>query len=111
VAVLATGGINLEVGGPRVAEGAVAGAPDPAWLEHVVARLRAGEVEALVEEATSEKLQSVGNAAGELLCVIAMLGAIADPGVGAIAEPTPLFLDPEPRLGHAYGAWRREELA
>jgi aromatic ring-opening dioxygenase catalytic subunit (LigB family) len=101
VAVLATGSISLEVGGPRVPEGAVAGSPDPAWLEHVVARLRAGEVEALVEEATTERLAAAGNAAGELLCVVAMLGAIAD--------PRPLFLEPEPRLGHAYGAWRREE--
>ena len=97
VAVLATGGINLEVGGPRAAPGEVWGAPDPGWLEHVVERLWAGEVEELAGEATAERLAAVGNAAGELLCVLAMLGAV---GGG-----TPEFLEPQPEVGHAYGAW------
>ena len=97
VAVLATGGINLEVGGPRAAVGEVWGAPDPAWLDHVVARLRADEVGELAEEATPERLAGVGNAAGELLCVLAMLGAV---GGGA-----PAYLEPQPEVGHAYGAW------
>jgi gallate dioxygenase len=103
VAALATGAINLEVAGPRVFEGEVWGAPDPSWLEHVLARLRAGQVDKLVEEATIRKLASVGNAAGELLCLVAMLGAIGD-------HP-PVFLEPQPRLGHAFGAWRSEESA
>ncbi len=97
VAVMATGSINLEVGGPRVSEGELWGAPDPAWMDHVVERLRAGEVTRLVEEATAEKLASVGNVAGELLCLLAMLGAIGD------ARPD--FLEPQPYFGHAYGTW------
>lgn len=101
VAVLATGGINLEVAGPRAAEGDVAGAPDPAWLEHVVARLGAGEVDELVEEATGERLAGAGNAAGELLCVLAMLGVIG--------HARPVLLDAEPQRGQAYGAWRLED--
>ena len=99
VVVLATGSINHEVGGPRILRGELWGAPDPSWLEHVLARLRADEVDALVSEATPEKLASVGNVAGEIYCVLAMLGAI---GAGP-----PIFLEPNVRLGHAYGAWLR----
>lgn len=100
VVVLATGSINHEVGGPRINEGELWGAPDPSWLEHVVRRLRDDEVETLVAEATLEKLATVGNVAGELHCIIAMLGAI---GAGP-----PAFLEPQPRLGHAFGAWIRD---
>ena len=103
VAVLATGSINHEVGGPRIHEGELWGAPDPGWLDHVVARLRAGEVDRLVEEATLEKLTSVGNVAGEIHCIFAMLGAIG--------PRRPMFLEPQPRLGHAFGFWPGEEVA
>jgi aromatic ring-opening dioxygenase catalytic subunit (LigB family) len=103
VAVMASGSINLEVGGPRAKEGEVWGTPDPAWMRHVVARLWAGAMDRLVEDATREKLASVGNVAGELLCLVAMLGAIGD-------RP-PAFLEPQPALGHAFGAWRSEDIA
>jgi aromatic ring-opening dioxygenase catalytic subunit (LigB family) len=97
VAVMASGSINLEVGGPRVNEGELWGAPDPAWMEQVVERIRGGEVARLVEEATAERLASVGNVAGELLCLVALLGALGD------ARPD--RLEPQPRFGHAYGTW------
>jgi gallate dioxygenase len=97
VAFLATGSINHEVGGPRINEGELWGAPDPGWLDHVVTRLRGAEVATLIDEATPERLAAVGNVAGELLCILAMLGAVGD--------LAPAFLEPQPGLGHAYGAW------
>ncbi len=98
VLVLADGGINQEVGGPRSAPGRPDGAPDPAWLDHVTARLRAGEVDELVSEATRERISHAGNAAGELLTVLAMLGAHG----GAAADR----FEPEHENGIAFGLWK-----
>jgi aromatic ring-opening dioxygenase catalytic subunit (LigB family) len=97
VAVLASGSFSLEIGGPRIGEDSHTGVPAPEWLERVVALLRAGDVDRLVEEATDERICSAGNAAGEILDWIAMLGTID------AAEPA--FLDVQPDLGHAYAAW------
>lgn len=97
IAVLASGSINHEVAGPRVLPGEVWAAPDPTWLDHVLKRLHDGEIDQLASEATPEKLASVGNVAGELLTVIAMLGALGEASVS--------FLESQPRLGHAYGVW------
>jgi aromatic ring-opening dioxygenase catalytic subunit (LigB family) len=100
VVLLATGSINHEVAGPRALPGEVWGIPDPPWLDHVLARLQQGDVETLAREATWEKLASVGNVAGELLTIMAMLGALGD------ARPS--FLEPVPTHGHAHGAWLLE---
>jgi protocatechuate 4,5-dioxygenase beta chain len=97
VAVLASGSFSLEIGGPRISEDSHTGVPAPEWLERVVTLLRAGDVERLVEEATDERICSAGNAAGEILDWIAMLGTI-DPA-------PPAFLDVQPDFGHAYAAW------
>jgi protocatechuate 4,5-dioxygenase beta chain len=97
VAVVATGSFSLEIGGPRIAADSHTGVPDPAWVERVVALLRAAEVDQLVREATDERLDRAGNAGGELLDWIEMLGTF-DAG-------PPAFLESQPEHGHAYAAW------
>lgn len=97
VAFLATGSINHEVAGPRSLPGEVWAAPDPAWLDHVTMRVRDGDVDTLAREATWAKLSSVGNVAGELLTILAMAGALGD--------ARPAYFEPQPKLGHAFGAW------
>lgn len=98
VLLLADGGINQEVGGPRSAPGRADGAPDPAWLDNVTARLRAGAVDELLREATPERIAHAGNAAGELLTVLAMLGAYG----GTAAD----LFEPEHENGIAFGLWK-----
>ena len=97
VAVVATGSFSLEIGGPRISADSHTGVPDPAWVERVIALLRAGGAEQLVREATDEQLDRAGNAGGELLDWIEMLGTF-DP------RP-PAFLEAQPEHGHAYAAW------
>jgi len=97
VAVIASGSINHEVAGPRVLPGEIWNAPDPAWLEQVVAWLQAGEVDEIIEHATDERLDAVGNVAHELLTIIAMLGAVGDHPLELVGKDT--------RLGHCYTAW------
>jgi hypothetical protein len=68
-----------------------------------MALLGDGAVGALVAEATEERLAHAGNAGGELLEWIAMLGMID-------ARP-PAFLEAQPAFGHAYGAWPEVAIA
>jgi hypothetical protein len=98
VALLANGGINQEVGGPRVRPGGLDGAPDREWLERVVELLGAGALDQLRQEATTQRLFQAGNAAGETLTVLAMLHALGVPTV-------PRTLLSEPIVGHCYGIW------
>jgi protocatechuate 4,5-dioxygenase beta chain len=97
VALVASGSFSLEVGGPRIADNAIAGVPDPEWVSHVSSRLKAGQTADLVAEATTERMQRAGNVGGELLNWIALLGA-----VGA---RTPEVLEQQVHLGHSYAAW------
>lgn len=98
VAVLASGSYSLDVGGHLAPRGQFAGTPDVGWAETVLEHLRHGRVNDLLNEATSERLWRAGNVAGELLNWIAMLGVIGD--------RRPRFLEPQLRMGHAYGVWR-----
>jgi protocatechuate 4,5-dioxygenase beta chain len=102
VLVLSDGGVIQEVGGPRIAPGRPDGTPDQAWLTHVIEVLGAGEVGRLVEESTPQRIAEVGNAAGELLTALAMLGALGEP-------PRPQLIEPEPQIGHMFGVWRAGE--
>ncbi len=102
VLVLSDGGVIQEVGGPRIRPGRPDGTPDQAWLAHVIELLGAGEVERLVEESTPQRIAEVGNAAGELLTALAMLGALG-------TSPAPELIEPEPEIGHMFGVWRAEE--
>jgi aromatic ring-opening dioxygenase catalytic subunit (LigB family) len=97
VLVLADGGINQEVAGPKAFPGKPDGAPDREWLENVVRRVRNGEVETLIAEATRERIAEVSNAAGELFTVLALLGAVGD--------VAPVQFAPEPDSGIAFGFW------
>ena len=97
VAAVASGSFSLEIGGPRISADSHTGVPAPEWVDRVMALLRAGDVEQLVEEATEARLAHAGNAGGELLEWIAMLGMME-------SRP-PAFLDVQPAFGHAYAAW------
>jgi aromatic ring-opening dioxygenase catalytic subunit (LigB family) len=97
VAVIATGSFSLEIGGPRISPDSHTGVPDPQWVERVMALLRAAQVEQLVREATDDQLAQAGNAGGEVLDWITMLGTI-DP------RP-PSVLEVQRQYGHAYAAW------
>ena len=97
VAAVASGSFSLEIGGPRISATSHTGVPAPEWVDRVLELLRAGAVAELVDEATEERLADAGNAGGELLEWIAMLGMV-EPGA-------PAFLDAQPEFGHAYAAW------
>jgi hypothetical protein len=97
VAVLASGSFSLEIGGPRISETSHTGVPDPEWLARVVELLLAGQVAELVEEATDDQLWRAGNAGGELLDWIAMLGTV-DPA-------PPASIEVQAQFGHAFAAW------
>jgi protocatechuate 4,5-dioxygenase beta chain len=97
VAVMASGSFSLEIGGPRISETSHTGVPDPAWAAHVVELLGEARVDELVAEATPAQLARAGNAGGELLEWITMLGTFA--------PRRPAFLEAQPEFGHAYGAW------
>jgi protocatechuate 4,5-dioxygenase beta chain len=97
VAVIATGSFSLEIGGPRISADSHTGVPDPRWVERVVALLGSGRVEELLREATDDQLAQAGNAGGELLDWVAMLGTV-DPA-------RPRVLEVQPEHGHAYAAW------
>lgn len=98
VAAVASGSFSLEIGGPRISETSHTGVPDPEWMSQVLRRLGKGEIPELVEDATSEHLTRAGNAGGELLDWIAMLGVI-DAG-------PPVMLESQESMGHSYGVWR-----
>lgn len=76
VVPLASGSFSLEIGGPKVAPGRRQGVPEPAWVAHVAELMRNGEIDTLLQEATTARMLRAGNVATELLVWIAMLGAI-----------------------------------
>lgn len=101
VAVLASGGFSLDIGGALSPPGQIAGVADPGWAERMFSLLSEGRVNDLLNEATAERIARAGNVAGELLNWIALLGA-----VGAVEGKRPAFLEPQFGMGHAYGVWR-----
>lgn len=62
VVAIASGSFSLEIGGPRISQDSHTGVPDPAWMQHVLEQLEKGEVDELVEDATTEQLTKAGNA-------------------------------------------------
>jgi protocatechuate 4,5-dioxygenase beta chain len=97
VAAIASGSFSLEIGGPRISETSHVGVPEPEWVERILTHMRAGDIDGLVQEATDEQLDRAGNAGGELLEWIAMLGML-DPS-------PPTFLEAQVGFGHAFGGW------
>jgi aromatic ring-opening dioxygenase catalytic subunit (LigB family) len=98
VAILASGSFSLEIGGPRMKLGSRSGTPDPGWAKRVQKHMEQGQVNDLLNEATSDRMLAAGNIGGELLNWISMLGAIG--------ERKPVFMQPQLAQGHAYAAWR-----
>ena len=101
VAVIGSGSFSLEIGGPLAPPGERSGTPDRDWAALVETRLRAGDIETLISEATCERMQRAGNAAGELLNWLAMLGMLSAQG----PLPEPASLHSQPDHGHAFGVW------
>jgi aromatic ring-opening dioxygenase catalytic subunit (LigB family) len=97
VAVIATGSFSLEIGGPRISQDSHTGVPDLQWVDRVTTLLRSAQIEELVREATDDQLAQAGNAGGEVLDWIAMLGTID--------SQRPTVLEAQRDWGHAYGAW------
>jgi protocatechuate 4,5-dioxygenase beta chain len=97
VAIVASGAFSFEVGGPRMSETAHVGVPAPDWAAHVTALLAAGKADQVVEETTPEQIEAAGNAGGEILNWIAMLGTFD-------AAP-PVFIEAQRDEGHAFAAW------
>ena len=98
VVVVGSGAFSFEVGGPRMSEDSHVGVPDAAWAVHVTELLAAGDFERVVAEATPAQLEAAGNASGELLDWLVMLGTFD-------ARP-PVFIEAQPAEGHAFAAWR-----
>ena len=103
VAVIASGSFSLEIGGPLASPGERSGTPDKVWAGYVERCLFDGEIEQLIASATCERMQRAGNAAGELLNWLCMLGAIHEHNGVA---PRPLSIRPQIDHGHAFGVWR-----
>ena len=92
VALLASGSISLEVGGPRV------GTTDHRWVDTVTGLLERGDYPSLARRATGKRMAAAGNVSGELLCWITVTGAVGD------VRPT--FVEREEGAGFA--AWDLE---
>jgi hypothetical protein len=97
VALIASGAFSFEVGGPRISEDLHVGVPDPAWGDRVVALLRANQLDELVADITPAQLERAGNASGEILNWITMLGALR--------PAAPDFIEQQRDQGHAFAAW------
>jgi aromatic ring-opening dioxygenase catalytic subunit (LigB family) len=98
VVIAASGAFSFEVGGPRMSEESHVGVPAPDWGIRVTELLAAGDIAQLVSETTSEQLAAAGNASGEILNWITMLGAF---------DPVPAsFIEAQRAEGHAYAAWQ-----
>lgn len=100
VAIIASGSVSHEVGGPRIQPHAPWGVPDPIWVEQVMGRLASGDHDALLAEATTQRLLEAGDVSGELLNTIGLLGAMGD-GL------PPMHLEPDMHLGHIFAGWVR----
>lgn len=97
VAVVGTGSFSLDVAGPTMFPGENFGVPDPAWAQHVQARLLAGALTELLAEASEARMLEAGNVGGELLNWIAMIGAV---GNGRAK-----WMKSQPRRGHSFGVF------
>lgn len=98
VLVLATGSFTLEIGGPRMSATSHTGTPGLEWSDRIMQYLEDADWNRLVAEATDEELANAGNAGGETLLWITLLGVLGEP----IA---PDYLEAQREWGHAYGAW------
>jgi hypothetical protein len=99
VGLLASCSVSGEIGGPHALPGEPFAAADEAWVTHVTGRIMNDEVSLLLHEATEERMLEVGNVTGEMLNLIALLGALD--------SHRPRFLEPLYAFGgNVFGAWR-----
>jgi aromatic ring-opening dioxygenase catalytic subunit (LigB family) len=97
VAVVASGSLSLEIGGPRVDLDKTFGIPDPSWASWILDRITLSEHDALLAQATEPRMLGAGNVAGELLNWIIALGVVG-------ASPPQILIN-QPDLGNAFAAW------
>jgi gallate dioxygenase len=76
VVVLASGAVSIDIGTPRVFPGMVFGVPDPEWTKRAADLVAAGDLDRLVAEATPDRIRHAGNAAAEVLALIALIAAL-----------------------------------
>jgi protocatechuate 4,5-dioxygenase beta chain len=101
VAVVASGVFSFEVGGPLMSEDSHVGVPDPGWARRATELLAAGAIEQLVAETTPAQLIAAGNASGEILDWIVMLGTLDD-------GHAPVLIEAQLAEGHAFAVWRQD---
>jgi aromatic ring-opening dioxygenase catalytic subunit (LigB family) len=92
VAVLATGHLAFELGGPRQLSG---GSPGPDFDEEALGWIRAGDVAGAVAGCTYERLLDAGNLTFQFLNFIALMAA-AGAGPPELAEAVHCRFGPEP---------------
>lgn len=97
VAIVTSGSLSLEIGGPRVDVDKTFGVPDPEWANWVLGEIEAGRHEEIISRASEARMLQAGNVAGELLNWIIALGATE--------ASVPAILIHQPELGNAFAAW------
>jgi protocatechuate 4,5-dioxygenase, beta chain len=102
IAVIGTGHLSLELGGPRQF---MATGPDPAFDHQAIEWLRTGDADAILGSVTHDSLERSGNATHGFLNFILMLG-VAGPDAADYADHLDLFHTME-----AYFTWYPKGLA
>lgn len=98
VALIASGSLSLDIGGPLAPPGQMAGVADRAWVDEILGYLRQAAHDDLLNAATADRLARAGNIGGELLNWIALLGALG--------PRQPVLLDSRMGHGDGYAVWR-----
>lgn len=98
VVAIGSGSFSLEIGGPKIDPGKRNGVPDPQWAERVYDHLAQVRIGQLVAECTPAQFAKSGNASGEVLNWIAMLGVIGD--------RKPILIEPQFDHGDSFAVWR-----
>ncbi|MGX1349539.1 hypothetical protein AB7M49_003115 [Bradyrhizobium elkanii] len=97
VAIIASGSLSLEIGGPRAFVDKTFGVPDAPWASWILDRVTRAEHDVLLAQATEVRMLRAGNVAGELLNWIVALGVVG--------PSAPEILINQPDLGNAFAAW------
>ncbi|WP_051003334.1 hypothetical protein [Bradyrhizobium elkanii] len=97
VAIVTSGSLSLEIGGPRAFVGKTFGVPDPDWATWILDCVKSKDHQALIDAATEARMLEAGNVAGELLNWMIALGAVG--------RSSPDILISQPELGNAFAAW------
>jgi hypothetical protein len=96
VAVITSGSLSLEIGGPRVEVDKT----DRAWAAWILEKIKLCEHDRLIDQATDARMLEAENVSGELLNWIIALGMVG--------PHRPAVLIDQPALGNAFAAWDAE---